>query len=250
MNRNEIQMRAFRLLDAYKTGKLGGERMPEHENPGLAPDSRENYMFFTLPMALNFQRNSYALWQCANLMYADPDARVAFDSRIVCEMPENVLREYLARYKVALQPNRHTATWRRLCETIATQLDGDIRNLFAVNGNSVARIKEYIAARKKAFPCLGGVKICNYWLHVIEQYTDMRFTDRQCITIAPDTHVIQASLRLGVITEAEALQSDVQTLVAERWRDILRGTGVQPIDMHTPLWLWSRGKFSIETAES
>lgn len=42
------------------------------------------------------------------------------------------------------------------------------------------------------FPYLGGNKICNYWLYVMEQYTDVKFIDRENITVAPDTHVIQA----------------------------------------------------------
>lgn len=31
--------------------------------------------------------------------------------------------------------------------------------------------------------------------------------------------------------------------VAERWADLLNGTELKPIDVHTPMWLWSRGKF-------
>lgn len=77
---------------------------------------------------------------------------------------------------------------------------------------------------KMNFPYLGSNKICNYWLYVMEQYTDVKFVDRENITVAPDTHVIQAS----------------------RWQEILKGTDLFPIDVHTPMWLWSRGKFSVE----
>ncbi len=47
----------------WKQGKLGGEVMPEDANPGLERKSLENYLYFTLPMALNYQRNSYTLWE-------------------------------------------------------------------------------------------------------------------------------------------------------------------------------------------
>ncbi|MBQ4088482.1 MAG: hypothetical protein IJC56_01195 [Clostridia bacterium] len=245
-DRDDILRKVHMLLDSYRRGLLGGERMPEHENPHLDVGSRENYMYFTLPMALNYQRNSYKLWECANRMYADEDARAVFDSRKVYEMPEEVLREYLTKYKVALQPNRHPAIWKKLCETIETQLDGDIRNLFIANGRSVKEIKAYIQANKKAFPYLGGTKICNYWLHVIEQYTDMEFSDRENITVAPDTHIIQASERLGVISREETAVSNIQDITAGRWDDILAGTDIAPIDLHTPMWLWSRGKFETD----
>lgn len=39
----------YLLLDAYKAGLLGGEKMPEDENPVLDKSSKENYLYFTLP---------------------------------------------------------------------------------------------------------------------------------------------------------------------------------------------------------
>ena len=203
-NRAEILEKVGKLVYAYKTGLLGGEKMPEDENPHLDKGSKENYMYFTLPMALNYQRNSYVLWECANRMYADELTRKIFDSREVSLMSEDYLRDQLVKYKVALQPNKQPLIWKRLCETVEKRLDGDIRNLFHINDYSVKKVKEYIQNNKKDFPYLGGNKICNYWLYVLEQYTDIVFVDRENITVAPDTHVIQASQRLGVISAEEA----------------------------------------------
>ena len=244
-NREEILEKVNKLVVAYKQGILGGEKMPEDENPHLEKDSKQNYMYFTLPMALNYQRNSYVLWECANRMYADNEANPVFDSEAVCLMSEELLKEYLVKYKVALQPNKQPLIWKKICETIEYKLNGDIRNLFVINGYSVKRIKEYIQSNKKDFPYLGGNKICNYWLYVLEQYTDIEFVDRENITVAPDTHVIQASHKLGVITAEESQLASVQTLLAERWENLLQGTDLKPIDVHTPMWLWSRGKFEI-----
>ena len=220
--------------------------MPEDENPGLEKASGENYMYFTLPMALNYQRNSYVLWECANRMYADQEAKRVFESKAVCQMPEELLRKYLVDYKVALQPNKQPLIWKRLCETIENKLDGDIRKLFVSNHYSVRQIKEYMQNNKKDFPYLVGNKICNYWLYVLEQYTDIEFIDRENITVAPDTHVIQASVKLGVITEQEAQLSNVQSTLAERWNQLLTESDLKPIDVHTPMWLWSRSKFAYK----
>jgi len=107
----------------------------------------------------------------------------------------------------------------------------------------VKKIKDYINENKKDFPYLGGNKICNYWLYVMEQYTDVQFNDRENISVAPDTHVIQASQRLGLISEEEMHLANVQQIVAERWAELLKGTELTPIDVHTPMWLWSRGRF-------
>lgn len=127
-SRDEIIAKVIKLVQAYREGALGGEKMPEDENPKLAKGSKENYMYFTLPMALNYQRNSYVLWECANKMYADE----------------------------------------------------------------------------------------------------------------------KASQKLGVISEEKAELSNIQTIVAERWDDLLKGTDLKPIDVHTPMWLWSRGKFEAD----
>lgn len=242
----DILNRVYDLITAYRNGLLGGEKMPEDENPNLERSSKENYMYFTLPMALNYQRNAYTLWECTNKMYSDNNARAVFDSKSVLKMSDDELREYLIKYRVALQPNKQPIIWRKICETVEDKLGGDIRNLFAMNGYSVSAVKEYIAKNKKNFPYLGGNKICNYWLYVMEQYTDVEFTDRENITVAPDTHVVQASVKLGVISKDEAKLSNVQILVAERWEEILKGTDLVPIDVHTPMWLWSRGKFSVD----
>lgn len=67
--------------------------------------------------------------------------------------------------------------------------------------------------------------------------------------MAPDTHVIQASMKLGLITEKEVKKSDVQIILSERWCELLKGTEFVPIDLHTPMWLWSRGKFSVKIIE-
>lgn len=238
--------RVYALVDAYKSGRLGGEKMPEDENPGLDKKSKENYLYFTLPMALNYQRNSYTLWECANKTYHDVETSDVYDINAVVNMDELQLREKLLKYKVALQPNKQPIIWRILCETIENDFAGDIRKLFCDNDYSVQKVKLYIAKNKKKFPYLGGNKICNYWLYVMEQYTDAKFIDRENITVAPDTHVIQASERLGVISSEETGQNGIQEIVASRWQQILKGTDLVPIDVHTPMWLWSRGKFEVE----
>ena len=174
MNKQTFDMnKVYLLLDAYKAGLLGGEKMPEDENPVLDKSSKENYLYFTLPMALNYQRNSYTLWESANKTYNDIDTADVFDTKTVVAMDEQILREKLVRYKVALQPNKQPIIWRTICETIENEFQGDIRLLFSENDYSVQKINEYIAQNKKKFPYLGGNKICNYWLYVMEQYTDV-----------------------------------------------------------------------------
>lgn len=244
---NEQLSKALALHDLWKQGKLGGEKMPEDSNPGLPLGSEANCLYFTMPMALNYQRNSYKLWEAAKQTFQNKETQDVFQPHAVTSMAEHELRQRLLKYKLALQPNRHIEIWKTICGSIVSLLGGEIRNLFVSNNNDVREIKRFVQKEhKKHFPYLSGEKICNYWLYVLGQYTDIKLTHREAITIAPDTHVVQASIRLGLIKGDEA---NTQQATVAAWEKLLEGSGLLPIDMHTPLWLWSRGGFRSLNSE-
>ncbi|MCI8290767.1 MAG: hypothetical protein HFJ25_00710 [Clostridia bacterium] len=244
MDNKEILKRVDKLIEMYKQGLLGGEVMPEDSNPGFLKSSLENYNYFTLPMALNYQRNSYKLWESAENTWKDDETRFVFDTQKVKSSSFGIIQNALTKYKVALQSNKQTEIWIKLCNTIDELFDGDIRNLFKINDYDIEKIKNYIQKENKAkFPYLSGNKICNYWLYVLHQYTDIKFKNIEKLTVAPDTHVIKASCRLGVITEKEMDLNNIQLIVIDRWNEILKNTKYKPIDIHTPMWLWSRNGF-------
>lgn len=244
MDTEKILEKVEKLIDMYKKGKLGGEIMPEDANPNLEKASLENYLYFTLPMALNYQRNSYKLWESALQTYKDSETNFVFEpKKCICKNFEDV-QIALTKYKVALQKQKQTEIWLKLCNTFIDLFDGDIRKLFNMFDNDVDKIREFIQVKnKKKFPYLSGTKICNYWLYVIYQYTDRKYKNIEHLTVAPDTHVCKATLKLGLISDNEFNSSNVQTIVIKRWQEILRNTKYKPIDVHTPLWLWSRNGF-------
>jgi hypothetical protein len=242
-SKEEILEDVKALVWMRRNGLLGGEKMPEDARPDLPGGSKEIIHYLTLPMALNYQRNSYKLWEAATKTFNDPSTRSVFDPFENVKMPEENLREMLLKHKVALQPQKHIQTWRTLSQTIVELFDGDIRNLFLQSRNSAREILEFIQkTHKKRFPYLSGNKIANYWLYVIHSYTSLKLKDPEALSVAPDTHVIQASVQLGVCegNPAEIKSTDV----AQRWKEILMDSGLAPIDIHTPLWLWSRGGFA------
>ena len=244
MDKQELLHKAEQLMRMHKSGLLGGEVMPEDANPGLPLGSAENYLYFTLPMALNYQRSSYSLWQSALQTYHDEETRFLFCPQQCLEHSFDQIQNAITKYKLALQRNKQTEVWLRLCETFSAKFNGDVRHLLDQNENDIARIKRYIQIEhKRDFPYLSGAKICNYWLYVLHQYTDRHFTNLDALTVAPDTHVCQASLKLGLITEEAFHAPDVQRIVSERWAWLFEGTPYNPIDIHTPLWLWSRNGF-------
>ena len=244
MKKEKIMKKIEQLLKMYEEGLLGGEVMPEDSNPHLPQESLENYLYFTLPMALNYQRNSYTLWQSALKTYEDPQTRFVFSPKECIKKDFKEVQEALTKYKVALQREKQTEIWITLSKTIMELFDGDIRRLFDQLDNDVNRIRHFLQVEnKKKFPYLSGTKICNYWLYVIYQYTDRKYQNLEDLTVAPDTHVCKSTYQLGLIDEEQLHSSHAQEIVIDFWQKFLKGTSYKPIDVHTPLWLWSRNGF-------
>lgn len=95
--------------------------------------------------------------------------------------------------------------------------------------------------KKKLFPYLSGAKMANYWLYILSHYTDLDLSNKQEISVIPDTHVLQSSIKLGL---SDASLSPIK--VAETWKDLLDGSDLSPVDMHPVLWNWSRNNFLPE----
>lgn len=241
---NDFIERVNTLLQAYKDGLLGDTTMPEESHP-IFHNQEEKLLYFTLPMALNYQRNSYKLWEAALKTLDDDETKIIFDLKTASQPNTEILRSGLLKYKLALQPNKHIDTWNRISKTVYENW-GSISSLLESSDYDFLKLKEIVQNRyKKSFPYLSGPKIFNYWAYIIQEYADVKLENREYIEIAPDTHVIQASVKLGVISEKEASKISREE-ISHRWRNSLHGSGIDPIDVHSPLWFWSRNGFKLK----
>lgn len=233
------------LIKMHTDGLLGGELMPEDALIGIVPD-HELMDVLTLSMALNYQRNSYKLWESVVKAYKDENTRWIFNPHAAANCDIDVLRNALLLHRVGLQPNRHPEIWQRVAQGIVKSSEkGNVQGLIESVQSDIAPLKDIMqGARKSDFPYLSGPKIFNYWLYVLETYTMVSWKSRELITIAPDTHILKATVKLGLCSE-EVLNGgkDDRQTVATAWETALAGSGLAPIDVHTPLWLWSRAGF-------
>ena len=243
---NKLHQICHQLLTAYKTGLLGNTSMPEDSHPDFVKlTSEQRLSYFTLPMALNYQRDSYKLWQAALQTWSDPETNYVFDVAWCAKTNTEILRGYLLKYKLALQPNKHIQTWQTIANTIYSRW-GSMADFISTINNDFLVLKEIVQTKyKKGLPYLSGPKIFNYWSFILFSYGGVNLINREHIEIAPDTHVIQCSIRLGIITKDEA-NSMTRDQISRRWRDTLQGSGITPIDMHPPLWFWSRNGFKYK----
>lgn len=107
------------LVQMHSEGLLGGERMPEDVLVRVVPED-ELPNVLTLGMSLNYQRNSYTLWQSVSEAYLDNNSHRIFNFHTVAECALDKLRDRLLRHRVALQPNRHPEIWQRVAHGIVT----------------------------------------------------------------------------------------------------------------------------------
>lgn len=218
--------------------------MPEDTHPEFA-NVEERLSYFTLPMSLNYQRNSYGLWEAADKAFSDDTTRPMFSVDAVAMMSQDELRPLLTKHKVALQPNKHTNTWHKIASIIANEW-GSIEKMLESTEYDFLKLQVLVQKTfKKDFPYLSGPKIFHYWSYILGEYCGILLANKEYIQIAPDTHVIQCSIILGVLTEQEA-KAMKRDDISERWREVLKGTGLSPIDMHSPLWFWSKNNFTYD----
>jgi len=240
MERKIILQKLRKLKQYFEAGEI--PVLHKHEvNPGLALESRENYLYFVMTCCLNFQRVSPNTWKAALETWNDDKANFVFFPEKVAAIHEDVLREALLKYKLALQPNKHIQIWRKISETFHQYFFDDPRELFK-KGNFDAPVILNIVQKemKKDFPYLSGPKLSNYFLFILLAYSDLKLKNTHMISIIPDTHIMQATGILGIVEE-----SAINPKSTERaWRELLEGTEYSPIDFHSILWNWSRNNFT------
>jgi hypothetical protein len=149
INQKKVLENLYQILDAYNNGELAAESMPEDANPNLDLNSLENTHYFTFPMALNYQRDSYTLWKNCKKLYGDKNLNYLFNPKEVVETPWNKVQADLLHYKVALQPNKHVNTWVTLSQTFFDLYDGDVRNLFVESNYEIDKILNTIQVKYK-----------------------------------------------------------------------------------------------------
>jgi hypothetical protein len=226
------------LLALYEEGQI--PLLHQHEvNPGLPLGSRENYLYFTLPVCINFQRSSPAMWASALATYEDEATRYVFFPEELAMQPIEQIRADLMKHKLALQPNKHVLIWTTIAKTFHDYYHDDPREVIAeANSDAGELITLLQVTHRQRFPYLSGPKLSNYWPYILSHYTDVTFKNSHQISIIPDTHVIQSSERLG-LTKAGSTPLQVELA----WRELLKDSGINPSQVHPVLWNWSRNKF-------
>ncbi|MDO8582497.1 MAG: hypothetical protein Q7R63_00680 [bacterium] len=240
MNQKDTLKRVLQLHKSFREGKI--PTIKNHEiNPGHPKGSRENYLYFTLPPCLNFQRSSPSMWKSAFATWSDPETNYLFYPEKVVTTPYEKVQKDLVKHKLSLQKNKHTNIWVTICKSLHDKFNDDPRKLIKDSNSSVIQIVKYLRENKTTFPYLNGPKMSNYWLYILDHYSDLKLIDKNELSIIPDTHVAQCSEHLK-ITESDASPEQI----AFAWKELLKDSSLTPVEMHPVLWNWSRNNFMPE----
>lgn len=236
--KDRVLLRIQALHQVFHEGKI--PRLAQHEvNPGFDKGSRENYLYFTLPVCINFQRSSPAMWQSALKTWEDEQTRFVFYPEQVTNKSVEEVREALLKHKLGLQPNKHIEIWTRISSTLHNHFNDDPREIIKQAENDVAKLIIMLQiSHRQLFPYLSGPKLSNYWPYILSEFTDVQFVNPHEISIIPDTHIIKSTIHLG-LTPENATPLDV----VEAWKVLLKDSGLTPVQMHPVLWNWSRANF-------
>jgi hypothetical protein len=238
--KSELLKRIFKLHELFHAGEI--PTLAHHEvHPNVPIGSRENYLYFTLPPSLNFQRQSPAMWRAALETWNDPKTNYLFFPERVVTTPYTKVQADLRKHKLSLQLNKHTDIWVALCKAFHDDWNNDPRELIKNRHSCVTRIINHLQENKKKYPYLNGNKMSNYWLYILDQYTDITLQNKHKLSIIPDTHVAQCSIHLGMTTEKSTPEQ-----ITETWFTTLQNSGLTPVEMHPVLWNWSRNNFLPE----
>lgn len=233
-----ILERVLQLRTRFAAGEIPVVENHEAHPEELGKGSRERYLYFTLVPALNFQRNSPNLWKAAYATWCDEETNYVFFPEKVVVADYETFRTHLTKHKLSLQPNKHAHIWFTISKTLHERFDNDPRVLLAHTGHDVSKTIGLLLDNKKSFPYLSGPKLSNYWLYILDYFTDVAFVNKQELSIIPDTHIIQSSIHLGLVPDTASAED-----VATAWKTLLAGTEFSPSDMHSMLWHWSRNNF-------
>jgi len=229
------------LKKHFEEGKI--PTLAVHEvHPELDKNDRLNYIYFTLPVSINFQRSSPAMWAAAFNTYNDPETNYLFYPEKVVGTSRDKVQSDLIKHKLGLQRNKHTDIWIAISKGLNKHFKNDPRELIKAGNNDVEEILKLIRVDlKDDFPFLRGLKLSNYWLYILTKFTDVKLTSLNKISIIPDTHIIQSTVKLGICDD----KADAQDVVDE-WFKLVEGTEIVPVEMHSILWNWSRNNFLPE----
>jgi len=237
------------LLDWYpkRNGVFSGAELPESKPPNWAsPGSYEHLMFYTLTVAIDYQRSARDLWESARKTMDDKNTRWVFNPKKVAEKTLDELILDLSKYKLSKKKNKDANIWRTISLSLLELFDGDPRRLFEKYDYDALQIFNAMRSQYgKKFPYLAGStgtsKILSLWLRILHREAKINFKKLNEIPIPIDIHTARATITTGcVVGDYEGSFNELVDIAKKAWAEACKDTNFFPLQLDEPLWNLSR----------
>jgi len=103
--------------------------MPEDIMPkGVVRGTLERFMFITLTVSIDYQRDAPALWKASRKTFEDPETRYLFDPKALYGTPPRKIIEDMQKYGLSKKTQKDAYIWRTIGVTFYKKWNGDPRN--------------------------------------------------------------------------------------------------------------------------
>ena len=233
------------LLDWHskKTGIFEDADLPESNLPdGIAPDSYECIMFYTLTVAIDYMRSAKDLWESARRTMNDEKVRWVFYPSMVSEKTMSELVEALSKHKLSRKKEKDAKIWRTICLSFLELFDGDPRRLFEEYDHDAYRIFDAMRNKHgKRFPYLAGrtgtSKILSLWIRIMHKEAGIPFKKLELVPIPIDIHTARATVTTGCVAgDFEGNFAELTEIAKKAWKDACSNTEHYPLQLDEALW--------------
>ncbi len=233
------------LLEWYpkRTGIFEGAELPESRPPArAAPGSYERVMFYTLTVAIDYQRKASDLWDSARKTMDDESVQWVFHPGTVSKKTPQELVEALSKHKLSKKTNKDADIWRTICLSFLELFDGDPRKLFEKYDHDARQIFDVMRNKYgKKFPYLAGStgtsKILSLWIRIMHKEAQIPFKRLELVPIPIDIHTARATITSGCIAgDFEGSFVELAEIAKKAWMEACDNSGYYPLQLDEALW--------------
>lgn len=208
--------------------------LPEYINPDIVDGSREQALFFTYVMALDYQTNANRLWS---------RSRVRFNRQHDVFEPEVILAtnrielEKLIKSLGGRYPSVQAKAWQKISSILLDDYGGDPRNI-AIEPMSLKEVK----SRLSEFPILKGPKVGRVYTRIMGEKGLFKITDLHTLDVAIDVQVVKFTFYTGVLKVEGFIDEDFQSITIRKpledvWRRAAKELKCPPWKLDEPIWI-------------
>lgn len=232
----------------------GWSAMPEVEAISmLAPSpvggsARRHFITFT--MALDYSRDSLALWKASARLFNEHS--VVFEPSEVILADKDQVGTLLREYGVSQRHERDRDSWLRIAHSLADRATPEVNTAIEAGTGDAAKLLAALRLDGRdgapLFPLLRGPKIGSVWVRILAYPGGATLTSLEVVPVGVDVHVRRVTENLGLTATAGEDLERARRCIEDAWGDDVRASGAAgppgledtPAALDPALWFFGK----------